>query len=510
MLFFQALAAKSRGNDAFTKGDFPTAVKEFTEAIAQDPTDAVFYSNRSGAYASLKQYEEALADANKCVELKPEFIKGYTRQGVALFGLNKFGEAKVAYEAGLKVDPNNAALKDGLADVEAKLRAPPKQENPLGALFGPDMYVKLNANPVTREYMKDPAFVAKLQMLATDPRAMGNMGSDPRLQQALGVILGVGTEGFTAKGPGANAASSQSQSSTGGSATVEDDDDEMDSDDEVGVAKDEKKRTFKQVGEMTPEEAKAAVDASFRAAGREPPKELTPEEQAEQNRLNAEKIAKLEAEKAKAKVRAEADKEKNAGNDLYKKRDFPAAIAKYEAAIAIDPSNIVYYNNLSAVYMETKEYQKAIDTAQKGIDIGKENMAGYSDVAKAFARIGSAHQALGQLDEAIEFYNKSLVEDYNDKAKIALKKVEEERKKKLEEAYIDPAKSEEHKLKGNELFAQGKFADAIVEYTEALKRDPKNYKVYSNRANCYSKMMDWGRGLEDCEKVRKNCPQPAI
>ena len=35
-------------------------MSEFTAAIAADPTDAVFFSNRSGAYASLKQYDLAL------------------------------------------------------------------------------------------------------------------------------------------------------------------------------------------------------------------------------------------------------------------------------------------------------------------------------------------------------------------------------------------------------------------------------------------------------------------
>jgi len=50
------------------------------------------------------------------------------------------------------------------------------------------------------------------------------------------------------------------------------------------------------------------------------------------------------------------------------------------------------------------------------------------------------------------------------------------------------------------LFTEGKWVDAIAEYTEALKRDPSNYKVYSNRAGCYSKLMDWQRGLEDCDK----------
>jgi len=41
---------------------------------------------------------------------------------------------------------------------------------------------------------------------------------------------------------------------------------------------------------------------------------------------------------------------------------------------------------------------------------------------------------------------------------------------------------------------------AIEEYSEALKRDPSNYKVYSNRAASYTKMMAWGLALEDCDK----------
>ena len=178
----------------------------------------------------------------------------------------------------------------------------------------------------------------------------------------------------------------------------------------------------------------------------------------------------------------------------------PPPITHYQKAIEIDPSNITYYNNVAAVYMETKEYQKAIDSALQGIEKGRENMANYTEIAKSLARVGSAYHALGDLDKAIEYINKSLIEDYTDKTKQQLKKVEAEKKLGLEAAYIDPVKSEEHKTKGNELYGAGKFAEAITEYSEAIKRDPKNYKVYSNRAACYTKMMDWQRGLEDCEK----------
>lgn len=55
----------------------------FGKAIECNPNDHVLYSNRSGAYASLKNYEKAFEDANKCVELKSDWPKGYIRKGLA-------------------------------------------------------------------------------------------------------------------------------------------------------------------------------------------------------------------------------------------------------------------------------------------------------------------------------------------------------------------------------------------------------------------------------------------
>lgn len=45
------------------------------------------YSNRSGAYASLKNFEKALEDANKTTELKADWVKGWGRKGAAMHGL---------------------------------------------------------------------------------------------------------------------------------------------------------------------------------------------------------------------------------------------------------------------------------------------------------------------------------------------------------------------------------------------------------------------------------------
>lgn len=68
---------------------------KFTQAIAIEPENHVLYSNRSGAYASLKDYEHAYADANKTTELKPDWSKGWSRKGGALHGQGDLGKCNV-------------------------------------------------------------------------------------------------------------------------------------------------------------------------------------------------------------------------------------------------------------------------------------------------------------------------------------------------------------------------------------------------------------------------------
>jgi len=114
---------------------------------------------------------------------------------------------------------------------------------------------------------------------------------------------------------------------------------------------------------------------------------------------------------------------------------------------------------------------------------------------------------LTRLDDAIEAYNKSLLEHNTDAARQSLKKAEAMRKKQQEEAYLDKGKALEAKERGNELFKTGKYAEAISEYTESIKRDPTNPSVYSNRAACYSKLMEWQRGLDDCDTCLKLDPK---
>jgi stress-induced-phosphoprotein 1 len=58
----------------------------------------------------MKNFQKALEDGNKTVELKADWPKGYLRRGMAYEGLLQYPEAAAAYTAGAKMDPANTEL----------------------------------------------------------------------------------------------------------------------------------------------------------------------------------------------------------------------------------------------------------------------------------------------------------------------------------------------------------------------------------------------------------------
>lgn len=72
----------------------------------------------------MKNFDAALEDAEKCVSLKPDWAKGYSRLGGALYGKQDWDACVNAYKQGLEVDPNNALLQSGLKDAEAEMNKP--------------------------------------------------------------------------------------------------------------------------------------------------------------------------------------------------------------------------------------------------------------------------------------------------------------------------------------------------------------------------------------------------
>ena len=175
---------KSQGNALFQSGDFAQALKLFSEAITLSPNDHVLYSNRSACHAKLEDYNSALIDAEKCVSLKSDWARGYQRLGLAQFYLKQYKEAVATYQKGIEIDPNNVSLKEGLEQAEQAL-----EEG--GGGYIQQMLLKLMGDPETKEYLQDPNFVQKMQMIQQNPQMIGMFASDPKVQKALQVMFGL-------------------------------------------------------------------------------------------------------------------------------------------------------------------------------------------------------------------------------------------------------------------------------------------------------------------------------
>ena len=74
----------SRGNAYFVAKEYARAAGCYTDALALDSHNATIYSNRSACYTRLGQFKSAVADAQQCIRLQPEWPKGYYRLALGM------------------------------------------------------------------------------------------------------------------------------------------------------------------------------------------------------------------------------------------------------------------------------------------------------------------------------------------------------------------------------------------------------------------------------------------
>ncbi|XP_014663578.1 PREDICTED: stress-induced-phosphoprotein 1-like [Priapulus caudatus] len=199
----------------------------------------------------------------------------------------------------------------------------------------------------------------------------------------------------------------------------------------------------------------------------------------------------------------QAVKEKQLGNEAYKKKDFETALSHYARAIELNPTDISFYTNRAAVYYEQLHYDNCIKECEKAVEVGRESRADFKLIAKALGRIGNAYMKKEDYHKAATYFDKSLAEHRTTDALHRRQQAEKMRKETEAKAYINPEKSLEAKEQGNGFFKVGNYPDALKMYTEAILRNPEDSKLYSNRAACYTKLAEFNLGLKDCDMAIK-------
>eukprot|EP00544_Gedaniella_sp_CCMP2646_P006858 CAMPEP_0202497466 /NCGR_PEP_ID=MMETSP1361-20130828/22894_1 /ASSEMBLY_ACC=CAM_ASM_000849 /TAXON_ID=210615 /ORGANISM="Staurosira complex sp., Strain CCMP2646" /LENGTH=246 /DNA_ID=CAMNT_0049129069 /DNA_START=9 /DNA_END=745 /DNA_ORIENTATION=+ len=116
----QSLELKRQGNEYFEKKEWQAAFDFYTKAIALNPTDASFYSNRSACCMELELYQEALKDAVVARYIRPDWSKACYRMAVARMALGRYEDAAVSAFEALNCDEDNEEIKQLLREAVKK------------------------------------------------------------------------------------------------------------------------------------------------------------------------------------------------------------------------------------------------------------------------------------------------------------------------------------------------------------------------------------------------------
>ncbi|CAL5989342.1 Stress-induced_protein sti1 [Hexamita inflata] len=469
---------KNQGNAAAKAGDLPAAVKCYTEAIAIDPNNHVLYSNRSNIYGQQKNFQAALADAEKCIQINPKFGKGYVRKADALTGLNKPEEALQILDAGQKEDPNEPLIGQRRSSLVND-----SQKQMVASVFGSseqELYQKMNANPRIAAMMRtNPMLFNKCNAIRQSGDFISAMQSDQSLGAVIMELMGLGD--MASKMPAQPGQPQHGQ------------------EEEIDGSSVQKPSCPGKCGDQC---CKKTGGPCCGGKGHEQPKAEP-------------KVAQEEPVSDEAKKGEEL---KNKGNEQFKQGQYEAAIALYEQAFEVH-KNITYMNNISTALLKIEKYEEALKKAEEAYQYGKDNYgsASFQEFAKALAKQGSALYKLNRFEEAIQKLKDSMLEHRDKQTLQLLSKYEDEyREYKLKQTY-NPEKALQCKNDGNALVKENKFVQAAEMFTEGIKMLPEKLQdgnskmlyiqLHNNRSLALFKAGQIHASYDDAMYVLSNEPE---
>jgi tetratricopeptide (TPR) repeat protein len=185
----ESLQKKNDGNEAMKRNEFAKAIALYTEAIALDPSNMMFYNNRAQAYIKINDFSAAEQDSSVVISSDPRLpnLKALFRRALARKGIN----TKVSLQEGL-VDLNTI-LNAEPANKEAKLEKS-KLQSLLTAILQQEKQVeeqrrvkeekeRLKSMPNSERIVDDSGIVARSTVIKKNKLPEGELtevASSPR------------------------------------------------------------------------------------------------------------------------------------------------------------------------------------------------------------------------------------------------------------------------------------------------------------------------------------------
>ncbi|MEZ5429033.1 MAG: TonB family protein [Pyrinomonadaceae bacterium] len=112
---------QKQANENIVRGEFDLAVGNYNKAIELNPQNTSIYVSRGQAFFNKKDYKLAVADYDKAIELNPNEVSAYSNRGISYERMGELEKAISDYKKVIELDEKNEAAKSNLKRVEDEL-----------------------------------------------------------------------------------------------------------------------------------------------------------------------------------------------------------------------------------------------------------------------------------------------------------------------------------------------------------------------------------------------------
>ena len=281
-------------------------VEEMTARIEADANDGEAYHKRGGAYVNLRQFEAALADCNKVVELNPGAAT-YANRGSVYSSLAQFDAALADFNKAIELNPKHPAVYYNRGNAYIHL----KQYKP--AIADCSKAITLDPKFINADINRSNAYNSLKQHDAALADCNKVIELDPNNANAYN-CRGIAHNGLKQH--------------------------------ESAIA------NYSKAIELNPNYTTAYINRSV-----------------SYNDLAQYEAALADLNKAIELTPNNTNAYSSRGLVYHRLQQYEVAIANFNKAIKLDPNNTNAYSRLGAVYGTLKQYEAAIDNFKKAIEL---------------------------------------------------------------------------------------------------------------------------------------------
>jgi tetratricopeptide (TPR) repeat protein len=104
----EAEEERQRQQVYYDKRNYDQAIEDYSKAIELNPQYADAYSNRGNAYYDKRNYDQAIEDYSKAIELNPQYAIAYYNRGNAYYNKRNYDQAIEDYSKAIELNPQYA------------------------------------------------------------------------------------------------------------------------------------------------------------------------------------------------------------------------------------------------------------------------------------------------------------------------------------------------------------------------------------------------------------------